>query len=209
MKVLVTGGTGVVGAGAVTALRRHGHEVRLVSRHAEHDARRWPDGVEPWPGDVAEGETIAGAADACDAVLHLVAVVDEVPPDITFDRINVRGTRNMVREAERGGVPKFVFVSSLGCQRGSSPYHQSKRAGEKIVRGFDGDWVIVRPGSVYGPGDEQISLLLRMVRTLPVIPVIGGGDARFQPIYAGDLGKALAMAVERKDVVGRALDVAG
>src|SRR5919202_1336879 len=209
MKVLVTGGTGVVGVSTVTALLRHGHEVRLVSRHAERDARRWPDGVEPWPGDVAEGETIAGAADACDAVLHLVAVVDEVPPDATFDRVNVRGTRNMVREAERGGVPKFVFVSSLGCQRGSSPYHQSKRAGEKIVRGFDGDWVIVRPGNVYGPGDDQISLLLKMVRALPAIPVLGGGDDTFQPIWHEDLAEALARIVERDDLAREELDLAG
>jgi NADH dehydrogenase len=199
----------VVGLGTVTALLRHGHEVRLVSRHAERDARRWPEGVEPWRGDVAEAETIAGAADGCDAVLHLVAVVDEVPPDATFDRVNVRGTRNMVREAERGGVPKFVFVSSLGCQRGSSPYHQSKRAGEKIVRGFDGDWIIVRPGSVYGPGDDQISLLLKMVRTLPAIPVLGGGDDTFQPIWHEDLAEALARIVERDDLAREDFDLAG
>jgi uncharacterized protein YbjT (DUF2867 family) len=209
MKVLVTGGTGVVGVGTVTAVLRHGHEVRLVSRHAERDAGRWPDGVEPWRGDVAESDTIVGSADGCDAVLHLVAIVDEAPPDVTFDRVNVRGTRNIVREAARGGVPKFVFVSSLGCERGSSAYHQSKRAGEKIVRGFDGDWVIVRPGNVYGPGDDQISLLLKMVRTLPAIPVLGGGDDTFQPIWHEDLAEALARVVERDDLAREVLDLAG
>jgi uncharacterized protein YbjT (DUF2867 family) len=209
MRVLVTGGTGVVGVGAVTALLRHGHEARLVSRHAERDARRWPRGVEAWPGDVAELDTITGSADGCDAVLHLVAVVDESPPDVTFDRVNVRGTRHVVREAERAGVPKLVFASSLGCERGSSPYHQSKRAGEKIVRGFDGDWVILRPGSVYGPGDDQISLLLKMIRSLPAIPVLGGGDDTFQPIWHEDLAEALARAVERADLAREVLDLAG
>ena len=209
MKVLVTGGTGVVGVGAVTALARRGHDVRLLSRHAEHDARRWPEGVEPWPGDVADAESIRGAADGCDVVLHLVAVVDESPPEATFDRVNVRGTRNIVREAERAGVRKLVFVSSLGCDRGSSAYHQSKRAGEKIVRSFDGDWVIVRPGSVYGPGDEQISLLLKMIRTLPAIPVLGGGDDTFQPIWHEDLAEALVRVVERDDLAREELDIAG
>jgi uncharacterized protein YbjT (DUF2867 family) len=209
MKVLVTGGTGVVGVGTVTALVRNGHEVRLVSRHAERDTRRWPRGVESWRGDVAEPESIRGSAEGCDAVVHLVAVVDEAPPDTTFDRVNVRGTRHIVREAERAGVPKLLFVSSLGCERGSSPYHQSKRAGEKIVRDFDGDWVIVRPGSVYGPGDEQISLLLKMVRTLPAVPIIGGGDDTFQPIWHEDLAEALVRVLERDDLARQALEIAG
>jgi uncharacterized protein YbjT (DUF2867 family) len=209
MNVLVTGGTGVVGLSTVTALLRHGHDVRLVSRHAERDARRWPEGVEAWPGDVADPDSIRGSADGCDAVLHLVAVVDESPPEATFDRVNVRGTRHIVREAERAGVQKLVFVSSLGCERGSSLYHQSKRAGEKIVRAFDGDWVIVRPGSVYGPGDEQISLLLTMMRTLPAIPVLGGGDDTFQPIWHEDLAEALVRVLERGDVGRQTFDIAG
>ncbi len=209
MKVLVTGGTGVVGVGTVTALVRRGHDVRLVSRHAERDARRWPEGVEDWPGDIADADSIHGAADGCDAVVHLVAVVDEDPPETTFDRVNVHGTRNIVREAERAGVPKLLFVSSLGCERGSSAYHQSKRAGETIVREFDGEWLIVRPGSVYGPGDEQISLLLKMVRTLPAIPVIGGGDDAFQPIWHEDLAEALMRAVERDDLARETLEIAG
>jgi uncharacterized protein YbjT (DUF2867 family) len=209
MKVLVTGGTGAVGAGTVTALLRRGHNVRLVSRHADRDARRWPDGVEAWPGDIADSDSIRGSADGCDAVLHLVAVVNEAPPEATFDRVNVRGTRHVVREAGRAGVQKLVFVSSLGCERGSSAYHQSKRAGEKIVRDFDGDWVIVRPGNVYGPGDEQISLLLKMIRTLPAIPVLGGGDDRFQPIWHEDLAEALVRALERDDLARQTLDIAG
>jgi uncharacterized protein YbjT (DUF2867 family) len=209
MKVLVTGGTGVVGFGTVTALVRHGHEVRLLSRHAESDARRWPHGVESWPGDVADAKSISGATDGCDAVLHLAAVVDESSPGATFERVNVRGTRNIVREAERAAVPKLVFVSSLGCERGSSGYHQSKRAGEKIVRGFDGDWVIVRPGNVYGPGDDQMSLLLKMVRSLPAIPVIGGGDDAFQPIWHEDLAEALVRVVERDDLAREELEIAG
>src|SRR5687767_6096673 len=209
MKVLVTGGTGVVGVGTVTALLGTGHEVRLVSRHAERDARRWPRGVEAWPGDVAEPESIRGSADGCDAVVHLVAVVDELPPDATFDRVNVRGTRYLVREAERASVPKLLYVSSLGCDRGSSAYHRSKRAGEKIVRDFDGDWVILRPGSVYGPGDDQISLLLRMVRTLPAIPIIGGGEDIFQPIWHEDLAEALVRVLHRQDLARETLEVAG
>ena len=209
MRILVTGGTGVVGEAAVRALLARGHTVRLLSRHAERDARAWPEGVEPHDGDVTRPETLRGAADGCDTVLHVVGIVDERPPELTFDGVNVAGTRNVVAEAERAGVPHLVYVSSLGADRGESPYHRSKRAGEEAVRGFRGRWVIARPGNVYGPGDEVVSLLLRMVRTLPAVPVVGGGDQPFQPAWADDVGQALAVACERDDLAGQALDLAG
>ena len=210
MKVLVTGGTGVVGRAAVTALIDRGHTVRLLSRNARRDAAQWGSSVESWGGDVAKDEGLAGVADGCDAVLHVVGVVHAGDAGPSIREINVEGTQRILREAISSGTgPRFIFVSSLGADRGESEYHQSKREAEALVRDYPGPWTIVRPGNVFGPGDDEISLLLRMVRTLPVIPVIGGGDAKFQPIYAGDLAKALAMTVERSDLAGRALDVAG
>jgi uncharacterized protein YbjT (DUF2867 family) len=210
MRVLVTGGSGVVGEAAVAALLRRGHEVRLLARHAADDAKAWPEGVEARPGDVTDPESLRGAADGCDAVLHVVGIVDEQPPAVTFARVNVEGTRHVVDEASRAGVERLVYVSSLGAERGQSAYHRSKHAGEEVVRGFGGRWVVVRPGNVYGPGDEVVSLLLRMVRTLPAVPVIAGGDQEFQPVWADDVGEALAAACERADeLAGRTLDVAG
>lgn len=209
MEILVTGGTGVVGTSAVSALLKHGHTVRLFSRHAERDARAWSDGVTPFTGDVSDAATLAGAADGCEAIVHLVGIVEETPPDATFERVNVQGTSNVVREAERAGTRKFLYVSSLGCERGQSPYHRSKLAGEKIVREFDGDWIILRPGAVYGPGDEHFSVLLNMVRTLPVIPVIGDGTQRIQPVWHEDFAEVVALAVERDDVNGGVYDIAG
>ena len=209
MQILVTGGTGVVGASTVSALLERGHEVRLLSRHAERDARAWPNGVTAVEGDVADAASLPGAADGCDAVVHLVAVVDESPPDVTFQRVNIDGTRHIVAEAARAGVRKIVYVSSLGCERGQSPYHQSKFAGEEIVRGFRGEWVILRPGAVYGPGDEHLSALLKMVRTLPVVPIIGDGNQPVQPLWHEDAAAAISIAVERDDLNGGVYDLAG
>jgi nucleoside-diphosphate-sugar epimerase len=209
MRVLVTGGTGVVGTSTVTALLQLGHSVRLLSRHAERDARQWSQGVAPVEGDIADPESIRGSGDGCDAVLHLAAIVAESPPETTFERVNVEGTRNVVREAERAGIQRFVYVSSLGAERGSSPYHRSKRAAEEIVRGFRGSWLVLRPGAVYGPGDEHLSVLLKMIRTLPVIPLIGDGNQTFQPAWHEDIGEALAMGVERTDLSGKHLNMAG
>jgi NADH dehydrogenase len=210
MKVLVTGGTGLVGKAAVDRLLEAGHTVRLLSRHADDDARQWRSGVEPHTGDVTTDEAVAGAADGCDAVLHVAGIVAEHPPAVTFQSVNVDGTRRLAREARRAGVKRFVYVSSLGADRGESDYHRSKRAAEEVVRGeAPPGWLVIRPGNVYGPGDEVVSLLLKMVRALPVVPTIGRGDQPFQPVWHEDLGLALARAVERDKPAETTLVLAG
>lgn len=197
MHILVTGGTGVVGKPVVDRLAERGHTVRLLSRDAEQDARQWPWGVEPWPGSVASADDVRGAAEGCQAVLHVASVERENPPEVTFQRVNVDGTRLLLEEAERSGVRRFVYVSSLGADRGESDYHRSKAAAEALVRGWGGEWMILRPGNVYGPGDQVISVLLHMVRALPAVPVVGDGEQPFQPVWTEDLAEAIAAAVER------------
>lgn len=209
MNVLVTGGTGVVGQAAVSELVRRGHRVRLISRNAREDAAQWGDAVEPWPASVTEPDKITGSADGQDLVLHVAGIVDETPPELTFQVVNVDGTRNVIREAERAGVGRFIYLSSLGADVGESDYHRSKRAAEDLVQKFHGGWIILRPGNVYGPGDEVVSLILRMVRTLPAIPVIDGGDDPFQPLWVEDLARAIGDSVERTDLHGKILDIAG
>src|SRR3954447_4918744 len=115
MKVLVTGGTGVVGYSTVGELVRRGHSVRLLSRNATEDVAQWIDGGEPWPASVSERGRIRGSEDGCDIVLHIAGIVAEEPPEITFDSVNVAGTSNMLSEAERAGVGRFIYVSSLGA----------------------------------------------------------------------------------------------
>jgi NADH dehydrogenase len=198
-----------VGRATVDALLARGHEVRLMSRNAQDDVKEWKHRVEAFPGDVSNEVEVRGAAEGCEAVIHLTAIVAESPPETTFEQVNVEGTRHLVREAERAAVRRFVYVSSLGADRGESPYHRSKLRAEEVTRTFDGKWIIVRPGNVYGNGDEQLSLILKMVRSLPAVPVIAGGDRPFQPIWADDAGAALALAAERDDLAGRVLEVAG
>jgi len=209
MKVLVTGGTGVVGQAAVTELLRQGHSVRLLSRNAGEDARRWPGQVEPWPAAITDQAALKGCAEGCDVVLHIAGIMEESPPEETYETVNVEGTRSIVREAERCKVGRLIYLSSLGADVGTSPYHRSKRRAEEIARGFAGGWMILRPGNVYGPGDDVISRLLTMVRTLPVVPVIGGGDQQFQPIWVDDLSSAIGESVRRTDLHGRTLELAG
>jgi uncharacterized protein YbjT (DUF2867 family) len=209
MKILVTGGTGVVGESTVRALHARGHSVRVLSRHAGRDEAWWPVGVEGWVGDVSNEKSIHGSADGCDVILHIAGIANEQPPTRTFQAVNIDGTRYVLLEAERAGVKRVVYVSSLGAERGQSAYHKSKFVAEDVVQAFSREWVIVRPSAVYGPGDEHLSVLLRMVRTLPVIPTIGDGEQQFQPVWHEDVAEALTQSVERAEVVGRVLEIAG
>lgn len=208
MKILVTGGTGVIGEGAIPELLARGHGVRLLSRHATDDAKQWK-GVEPFNGDVADPESIAEAANGCDAVLHIAGIVAENPPEVTFEKVNVGGTRNLLDAARRANVQRFIYVSSLGADVGESDYHKSKYAAEQLVEQSGLSWTIVRPGNVYGPGDEVISTILKMVRALPAVPMIDDGEQEFQPIWHEDLAKILAAVAERNDVAGQVLEAAG
>lgn len=206
MKILVTGGTGVIGEGVIPELLRRGHSVRLLSRHADDDVAQW-EGVESFTGDVAQ--SVTGAADGCEAILHIAGIVREHPPELTFEKVNVGGTRNVLEEAKRANVQRFVYLSSLGADVGKSDYHRSKLDAEQLVERSALAWTIVRPGNVYGPGDEVISMILKMVRTVPVVPVIDDGNQEFQPIWYEDLAKLLAGVLEREDLRGGILEAAG
>jgi uncharacterized protein YbjT (DUF2867 family) len=208
MKVLVTGGTGVVGQAAVTEILAGGNTVRLLSRNAAEDAKQWTTGVESWPASLGDQNEVRGCAEGCDLVIHAAGIIEETG-SLTFESVNVDGTRAIVREAERCKVGRFIYVSSLGAETGDSAYHRSKRRAEDIVRNFAGGWIIVRPGNVYGPGDEVVSLLLTLVRTFPVVPVIGTGEDKFQPIWVEDLAAALSECIRRTDLHGRVLEIAG
>src|SRR5438045_320335 len=104
MKVLVTGGTGVIGESLVRELSKRGQSVRVLSRNAGRDQAWWSANVEGWAGDVSNADTLRGSADACDVVVHVAGIVSESPPQKTFQQINVDGTRWIVMEAERAGV---------------------------------------------------------------------------------------------------------
>lgn len=193
MRVLVSGGTGLIGRSTVLKLREHGHEVRIVSRGAENGD---DPGISAWKASIADAASLNGCAATCDVVLHIAGIVAESPPDLTFDSVNVQGTSHIVEEATRSNTRRFVYLSSMGADFGQSEYHKSKLAAEKIVTTFPNEWVIARPGNVYGPGDEVLSKLVKYARALPAVPVIDDGDQPFQPLWHEDVADALVQIVE-------------
>ena len=207
MNILITGGTGLIGQCTAAAVRSAGHSVRLLARHAEPEASE--PGLEYRTGSVTDPASLVHAAQGCDVVLHVAGIVSEDPPERTFLSVNVEGTHNVVREAEASGVRRLVYLSSFGADTGTSNYHKSKLAGERAASEFPGEVIIVRLGNVYGPGDEVISALVKMVRALPVFPVIDSGDQPFQPIWHDDAGAALAQILTDPKLPTQPLNLLG
>jgi NADH dehydrogenase len=203
MHLFVTGATGFIGRRVVARLASQGHAVRCLVRRTSDlgPLTRFP--VEGWAGDVTEPETLEGALDGITAIIHLVGIIREHPPQATFDRVHVAGTRNLVAAAGNAAVQRFVFLSALGAGSDSPyPYMATKGRAEALVLGGSVGGMVIRSSIVYGPGDEFLNKLAALVRhpptgdrTLaPFVPVIGSGRTQFQPIHADDVARCVTHA---------------
>lgn len=212
MKVCVTGATGFVGREVVRQLRAGGHNVRVLARRPDASAARrlaGEGGVEWCRGDVLDEASLAGATEGSGAVIHLVGIISEVGRS-TFENVHARGTENVVRAAQAAGVRRFVHMSSLGTRPDArSRYHTSKWAAEEFVRRSGLEWTIFRPSVIYGPGDQFVNVLARMSRFSPVLPVMGCGTNKLQPVPVEAVAAAFVRALSEPRAVGQTYDLVG
>ncbi len=216
MHVLLTGATGYVGRYVLDALLRHGHTVRALVRSGG-DGLAAREGVDVHHGDITEPASFGHAFQNIDAVVHLVGIIDEHPSKgVTFERIHVDGTRNVVEAARAAGVGRFVHMSANGARPdGVSAYQTTKWAAEEIVRGAGFEhWVIFRPSTLFGdPGEDNPEFAKRLWETLvkpfPVLPVFGDGQYELQPVHVAACAEAFAQAIGREASNGVAYCVAG
>lgn len=207
-KVLLTGGTGFVGHHVARRLTERGHAIRALVRSAERANALRDLGAELVEGDVVDdiaGETLAG----CDAVIHLVGIIREKPPALTFERVHTRGTLHVVEAAKSAGVKKFAHMSALGAAVQGTAYQRTKYEAEELVRRSGLPFVIFRPSVIVGTGGEFTNLLVSMVRRAPAVPVIGDGNYRLQPVDVENMASAMVLAVERDDISGESYDIGG
>lgn len=208
MKIFLTGGTGFVGGHLRRALLDRGHELRILVHKRGGEMESGEEEVE---GDVTRPETFSDRVRGCDATVNLVGIIREFPGrGVTFERLHVEATRNVIEAARGAGVRRHLQMSALGTRPDAvSAYHRTKFRAEECVRGSGLDWTIFRPSIVFGPKDDFVNKLAGYIRTYPAVPVIGDGKYRLQPISADDVARCFAMALEMPETAGKTYELCG
>ncbi|NOQ51987.1 MAG: NAD(P)H-binding protein [Desulfuromonadaceae bacterium] len=209
MKIFLTGGTGFVGRDVLKQLQEAGHQVRALLRK-KNGLSAWEQ-IETVVGDTTDKNSLTGLLNGCDAVIHLVGIIREFPGrGITFERLHTESTRNMVAAAEEQGVDRYLQMSANGSRTAAvSAYHQTKWAAEQAVRHSNLNWTIFRPSLIFGPDDIFVNVLAQLIRTLPLVPVMGNGQYRLQPVNVTDVAKGFVNALKREETVGHVYHCGG
>ena len=210
MKVLVTGGAGVVGRALCRELLKRGVCVRVLSLPGDSLVQSLPPSVEVAYGNVADYESIRPAFDGVDCVFHLAAILLSNDAD-AFEKINAGGTRNVVSACQDAGVRRLLYVSSISVTYPVlTPYGASKLAGEAAVKDSGLEWTIVRPTLVIvDGGGVEVRMFADFVCKFPVYPMPGGGVSKKRPVRSVDLVKGIAAAGLTRDAVGKTYALAG
>lgn len=208
--IVITGATGFIGRAIVAQARAAGHQVRAMVR--DPSAAQWLKkkfGCELVTGNGLDAPTLASVFRNAQSVIHLVGIIRERGAQ-TFDSVHRQATGNVVAAAQKAAVMRFIHMSALGTRPAArSRYHQTKWAAEEIVRQSGLAWTIFRPSLVYGPGDQSISELAKIVRLAPVIPVLGNGRSKIQPVSVAVVAQSFVGALTHPNSVRQTYDLCG
>lgn len=214
MRIVVTGGTGLIGREVVKLLLAAGeHEVTVTSRDPR-PIPEWGDRVrtvQAFAGDaVSLGKALTGAHVVVHAIQFPNHPVEDEKRGRTYMQVDGEGTETAARVARAVGVRRFVYVSGAGAGQGrSEPWMQAKDRAEKAVRESGLEFGIVRPSWIYGPRDRSMNRFVFFCRYLPVVPVIGDGTTAVYPIHVEDVAQALVQLAVREDATAVTLELAG
>ena len=211
--ITVFGGTGFVGSQVVQALARQGWRIRVACRRPDRAYKLQTAGtvgqIKAVRCDAGDAAQVAEAIHGANAVINLVGILYETPGR-TFEAMHVGVSRTIAEACAAAGVDRLVQMSALGVSPESdSDYARTKAAAEMAVREVKPDAVIVRPSVVFGAGDDFLNKFAKMAQMAPVLPLIGGGKTKFQPVYVGDVAEALARAAGRAEAAGQTYELGG
>ena len=207
--ILVTGATGFVGSHLVKRLRKEGLKVRALTRTPAKAQSLADLGAEVVPGEIADLASLETAAKGCDKIVHLVGIIQE-GRGFTFRSVHVEGTRNVLDAAKKAGIGHFVYQSAVGSREGAkSQYHRTKWEAENLVRASGIPYTILRPSLIYGPGDLFTIRISEMIKVSPVLPVIGTGRSKIQPVFIDDVVECLRKIVTSESFINKIYEIGG
>ena len=209
----VFGGSGFVGRYTVGELARRGYRVRVAVRRPDRALFLKPLGdvgqITPIAANVRDDASVATAVEGVDTAINLVGVLYETGAQ-RFQAVHAEGAGRIARSAAAAGVGRMVHVSAIGAMPDvAAKYARSKAAGEEAVREAFPAASIVRPSIVFGKEDDFLNRFAWIARLAPAIPLIGGGNTRFQPVYVGDVAAGIARIAEDAGTAGRAYEFGG
>lgn len=211
--VTVFGGSGFAGRYIVRSLARAGYRVRVAIRRPKQAYFLQPFGdvgqITSVQANLRDTESVARACEGADIVINCVGVLYESGSQ-DFSTIHVDGAARVAWGARHAGVKQLIHISALGADAGSSAeYSRSKAAGEAGVSEAFPKAVILRPSVIFGPEDNFFNLFAAMARISPILPLIGGGNTKFQPVFAGDVAAAVMQIIGSKASKGGIFELGG
>lgn len=202
--IAITGGAGFVGSRLCQTLSERGWRVRALVHNPVRAATRLAHlPVELLAGDIRDRAFVRDALTGAAAVVHLAAIAIE-GRGATYQSVNADATRVMLESARAAGATRFVHMSQNGADsRSPFAFLRSKGEAQDLVTGSALRWTVLRPSVIFGPRDEFVNVLARLVRLSPLVyPLPDGGSARFQPIAVGDVARVVARALEDDSTAG-------
>ena len=211
--VTVFGGSGFLGRYVVRALAQQGWRVRVAVRRPHLANVLWPMGkvgqIQLFQANVRNARSVEAALDGAHACINLVGVLYERGRQ-KFDSVHADGPRTIAQAAAQRGIGRFVHVSAIGANpRSASSYARTKGLGEAAVREAIPAATIIRPSVLFGVEDDFFNRFANMAMFAPALPLIGGGKTRFQPVYVGDVGHAVANALSDPAAAGQTYEFGG
>jgi uncharacterized protein YbjT (DUF2867 family) len=209
--VLVTGASGLVGIHTCRELSKKGWQVRALVRDPAKAAMALGQlPVEFRVGDVRDASTLRSSLSGCGAVIHLAAIAIEKKGE-SYRESNTAATERLISAARAETVQRVIFMSQNGADsRSPYPFLRSKGVAQDSIKTSGLNWTILRPSVIFGPEDQFVNVLGRLIKLTPkVFPLPGGGSARFQPIAVDDVARVIRMSLEKKDTVHQSYDLGG